>query len=183
MSFALNITTLILACLGSITTQAPRSTKNAATDCPPRPLKTRTKLLNGTIIEVTLGTYNTCTCTKPNGAPWMADNGSPCTVVAPGYNEEHTAKAGTCKSGTCFLTEIEHGCEDNKTGILVDGQPQVGCAHTCFDNEKKRKFGYYAVGTQCTHLGENGRNQTVTTCKQQGQKVICRESVPDPLAC
>ncbi|KAL1477490.1 hypothetical protein MTO96_035699, partial [Rhipicephalus appendiculatus] len=65
----------------------------------------------------------------------------------------------------------------------VDGQPQVGCAHTCFDNEKKRKFGYYAVGTQCTHLGENGRNQTVTTCKQQGQKVICRESVPDPLAC
>uniref|UniRef100_A0A224Y1Q2 Basic tail secreted protein n=1 Tax=Rhipicephalus zambeziensis TaxID=60191 RepID=A0A224Y1Q2_9ACAR len=182
MSFALNTVIMILASLGSASKQAPRSTGTDTANCPPKSLTTQAVLANGTKIRIVLTDYNICTCNQSDGRQWVADDGHPCMVVALGYNEEHTAKAGTCKDGTCMLTEIPHGCKDNKTGILVDGMPQVGCAHTCSKNGQK-KFGYYTVGTNCTHLGDNGRNQTVTTCKQQGSKVICRESVPDPLAC
>ncbi|XP_037508041.2 uncharacterized protein LOC119383827 isoform X2 [Rhipicephalus sanguineus] len=156
----------------------------SSTTCPPEPtLKSYAMLKNKTLVMIPVGPIATCSCQQSNGTNWTARNGEPCLTLALGYNEEWTRKYGTCNNGTCVLTVIPRGCS-NITSRKVEGkQPSVGCAYTCLTKAHTRYFDYYPPGTNCTHLGPNGQSRINTTCKQDGEKVVCRETVPVPPAC
>uniref|UniRef100_A0A224YCM4 Basic tail secreted protein n=1 Tax=Rhipicephalus zambeziensis TaxID=60191 RepID=A0A224YCM4_9ACAR len=157
--------------------------KFTSTTCPPHPtLKSYAMLQNGTPVMIPVGPFPVCSC-QSDGTNWTAPDGQPCLTLALGYNEEWTRKYGTCHNGTCLLTVIPRGCSNPRTQKKQGNQPSVGCAYTCLTANFTREFNYHPPGTNCTHLGPHGQSRINTTCKESGNKVICRETVPLPPAC
>ncbi|XP_075740021.1 uncharacterized protein LOC142785868 isoform X2 [Rhipicephalus microplus] len=157
---------------------------NNSSDCPPKAtLQTYAMLPNGSRVMVTIGAYTTCFCNKSDGTNWTAQNGQPCLTLALGYNDEWTRKDGTCKNGTCMLTKVVRGCAKSSKPVTQISHPSVGCAYTCETENHSKEYAYYVVGTNCTHLGPKGLSRINTTCKQHGEKVLCRENVSLAPAC
>uniref|UniRef100_A0A023G465 Putative secreted protein n=1 Tax=Amblyomma triste TaxID=251400 RepID=A0A023G465_AMBTT len=130
-------------------------------------------ILKAVFVSISLFAAQTNSATAQDPCFYYSD-GHTCKVRDLGYDGEPTAKGGHCVNNKCVVDEIPYGCTARPRTTVGS---KIGCAYTCW-KDNRLHYGFKEVGQPCVHIVDSYSTVT-TTCKQAGNRVLCRESITD----